>query len=182
MSKAALLLQLVTTSHDQSQEGHSPSPRLAEPLQGHQQLQAPRPDPPARLTRRDALPEELAPAPTQSPAPTIQESQQHRSNNSLCPINLRDSEESQLAACPSKANINSSQHQTPPPPIIKRGTNRFSWFQLPIMMHSGKTDPINNSSLQLSEHLQCITLACSAQVHSPANSPQASGQSQLAKK
>lgn len=181
MSKAALHLQLVTTSHDQSQEGHSPSPRLAERLQGHQQVQAPRPDPPARLIR-DALPEELTPAPTQSPAPTIQESQQHRSNNLLCPINLRDSEESQLAACPSKANINSSQHQTPPPPIIKRGTNTFSWFQLPIMMHSGKTDSINNSRLQLSKHLQCITLACSAQVHSLANSPQASGQSQLAKK
>jgi len=40
---------------------------------------------------------------------------QHHSNNLPCPINLRDSEESQLAACPPEVNINSSQHQTPCP-------------------------------------------------------------------
>lgn len=74
---------------------------------------APETSPSQLVGRRGALPQELAPAPPRSPAPNIQEQWQHHSENVPFPINLRDSEESQLAARPSKANIDSSRHQTP---------------------------------------------------------------------
>jgi len=52
-----------------------------------------------------------------------------------------------------------------------------------FLMHLGKTEtPSIIQARNCPERLQCITVACSAQVHSPANSPQATGQSQLAKK
>lgn len=84
---------------------------------------APGPDPPARLTKKDALPEEFCnTVPNSTPITGFS-------------LSARGPEESQLAAHSLK-DLSTRPH----PRERERGSNKFSWFQLPIMMHLGKTE------------------------------------------